>query len=315
MSKENKTEDRKEEASQILHKVIDEMSHPDSFSMMYLPRHGHSMPSRDVLGKLVEKLREVIFPGYFGNSQLNSDTLSYFIGVNVDIIYRMLNAQIQRGICFECRAKNRQQCDKCENQAPEITQEIIKKLPELRRKLSTDVQAAYNGDPAAKSYGEVIFSYPTIRAVSNYRIAHELYNLDVPLIPRIITEMAHSETGIDIHPAAQIGEYFAIDHGTGVVIGETCEIGQNVKIYQGVTLGAKSFPADENGHPIKGIKRHPVVEGNVIIYSNASILGRVRVGKNSMIGGNIWVTNDVAPDSKIVQRRPRPGVFSDGAGI
>jgi len=315
MSKENKIEDRKEQASQILHKVIDEMSHPDSFSMMYLPRHGHSMPSRDVLGKLVEKLREVIFPGYFGNSQLNSDTLSYFIGVNVDIIYRMLNTQIQRGICFECRAKNQQQCDKCENQAPEITQGFIKKLSELRRKLATDVQAAYNGDPAAKSYGEVIFSYPTIRAVSNYRIAHELYNLGVPLIPRIITEMAHSETGIDIHPAAQIGEYFAIDHGTGVVIGETCEIGQNVKIYQGVTLGAKSFPADENGHPIKGIKRHPVVEDNVIIYSNASILGRVRVGKNSMIGGNIWVTNDVAPDSRIVQRRPRAAEFSDGAGI
>ncbi len=307
--------DMKGNSTEALHQVIDELSHPDSFRMMYLPKHGHSMPSRDVLGKLVDKIREVIFPGYFGNSQLNTDTLSYFIGVNVDIISRMLSAQIQRGICFECRAKNQHQCDKCENEAPEMTRDFIKKLSVLRKKLATDVKAAYDGDPAAKSYGEVIFSYPSIRAVTNYRIAHELYKLGVPLIPRIITEMAHSETGIDIHPAAQIGDYFAIDHGTGVVIGETCEIGTNVKIYQGVTLGAKSFPSDENGHPIKGIKRHPIVEDNVIIYSNASILGRVTVGRNSMIGGNIWVTGDVAPNSRIVQRRPRAGEFFDGAGI
>lgn len=304
-----------EKSSQILHRVIDNLSHPDSFRMMYLPKHGHSMPSRDVLAELVDKIREVLFPGYFGNSQLSTKTLSYYIGVNVDIIYRMLNAQIERGICFECRARNQQQCDKCESEAPEITMEFISKLSDLRNMLATDVQAAYNGDPAAKSFGEVIFSYPSIRALSNYRIARELYKLNVPLIPRIITEMAHSETGIDIHPAAQIGEYFAIDHGTGVVIGETSEIGTNVKIYQGVTLGAKSFPADENGKPIKGIKRHPIVEDNVIIYSNASILGRVRVGKNSMIGGNIWVTNNVPPHSKIVQRRPRAGEFSNGAGI
>lgn len=304
-----------EQYNQTLHNAVDELSHPDSFRLAYLPRHGHAMPSREILARLVEKIREVLFPGYFGNSQLNTNTLSYYIGVNVDIIFRLLNAQIQRGICFDCRAQNQQQCDTCESQAPGLTATFISRLTELRRKLATDVQAAYYGDPAAKSYGEVIFSYPTIRAMSNYRIAHELYKLDVPLIPRIITEMAHSETGIDIHPAAEIGEYFAIDHGTGVVIGETSKIGQNVKLYQGVTLGAKSFPADENGNPIKGIKRHPIVEDNVIIYSNSSILGRIRVGKNSIIGGNIWITGDVAPGSRIVQRRPKADEFKDGAGI
>lgn len=298
-----------------LHQTIDDLSQPDSFYMTYLPQHGHAMPSREVLSKLVDRLREVLFPGYFGNSQLNANTLSYYIGVNVDVIFRLLNAQIQRGICFDCRAANQEQCDKCEREAPGITAAFIRKLPELRRVLSTDVQAAYNGDPAARSYGEVIFSYPTVRAMTNYRIAHALYDLEVPLIPRIITEMAHSETGIDIHPAAEIDEYFAIDHGTGVVIGETSEIGKHVKLYQGVTLGAKSFPADEHGNPIKGRKRHPIVEDNVIIYSNASILGRIRVGKGSVIGGNIWVTSDVAPHSRVLQRRPRGVEFSDGAGI
>jgi len=257
----------------------------------------------------------VLFPGFFGNSALRSGTISYYIGVNVDLIFRMLNVQIQRGICFECRAVNQNECDKCSQEAPEITHRFLEALPVLRRKLATDVKAAFDGDPAARSFGEVIFSYPTTRAMTNYRIAHELHKLNVPLIPRIITEMAHSETGIDIHPAAEIGEYFTIDHGTGVVIGETCTIGNHVKIYQGVTLGARSFPSDENGNPIKGIKRHPDVEDNVIIYSNATVLGPIVVGRDSVIGGNIWVTNNIPAGSKVVQQRPRAGLFNGGAGI
>lgn len=175
----------------------------------------------------------------------------------------------------------------------------------MRKKLATDVEAAYNGDPAAHSFGEVIFCYPAIKAISNYRIAHELLLLGVPLIPRIITEMAHSETGIDIHPAAEIGDHFAIDHGTGVVIGATSIIGNNVKLYQGVTLGAKSFPLDEEGKPIKGIPRHPILEDNVIVYSNATILGRITVGRDATVGGNIWVTEDVPPRSRIVQTKAK----------
>ena len=182
-----------------------------------------------------------------------------------------------------------------------MASEFISKLPELRKILATDVVAAYNGDPAAKSYGEVICCYPAIKAISNYRIAHILLDLNVPLIPRIITEMAHSETGIDIHPGSRIGSHFTIDHGTGVVIGETCVIGNNVKLYQGVTLGAKSFPLDTDGMPIKGIPRHPIIEDNVIIYSNATILGRITIGHNATIGGNIWVTDDVPANAKLMQ--------------
>lgn len=304
-----------EDTNKQLQKAIKQLAGPESFNMVYMPAHEHIMPSTDVLTKIVGRLREVIFPGFFGNSALHSDTIEYYIGVNIDVIFRMLTIQVQRGICFECRAVNKSQCNKCAGQAPETTAKFISKLPHLRKMLSADVQAAYNGDPAARSYGEVIFSYPTIRAVTNYRIAHELHKLGVPLIPRIIAEMAHSETGIDIHPAAEIGNAFTIDHGTGVVIGETCVIGNNVKIYQGVTLGARSFPSDSQGNPIKGIKRHPNVQDNVIIYSNATVLGAVTIGKGSVIGGNIWVTNDLPPGSKVVQQVHRGGKFMGGAGI
>lgn len=185
----------------------------------------------------------------------------------------------------------------------EIAAEFIQKLPELRQILATDVIATYNGDPAATNYGEIIICYPDIRAISNHRIAHQLLKLGVPLIPRIIAELAHSETGIDIHPGAKIGHHFTIDHGTGVVIGATSVIGNNVKLYQGVTLGAKSFPLDKNGNPIKGIPRHPILEDDVIVYSNSSILGRVTIGKGAVIGGNIWITEDVPAGAKILQKK------------
>ena len=178
--------------------------------------------------------------------------------------------------------------------------------------------AAYNGDPAAESYAEIISCYPVIKALTNYRLAHELVQLGVPLIPRIISEMAHSETGIDIHPAAQIGSHFTIDHGTGVVIGATCIIGNNVKLYQGVTLGAKSFPLDENGNPIKGIPRHPILEDDVIVYSNATILGRVTIGKGCVVGANLWITKDMKPKTKKFKMEKKDYLdieFDNGTGI
>lgn len=182
---------------------------------------------------------------------------------------------------------------------------FIKRLDNINHSLQTDVEAAYNGDPAAKGYDEIICCYPVIKALINYRVAHELLTMGVELIPRILTEMAHSETGIDIHPGAQIGDYFTIDHGTGVVIGETCIIGNNVKLYQGVTLGAKSFPRDENGNPIKGIPRHPILEDNVIVYSNATILGRITIARGTVIGGNLWVTESTQPGEQLVQAKKR----------
>ena len=216
----------------------------------------------------------------------------------------MLTEQILAGLCFGTSIEGR--CNACSDskreEAARLAAKFISKLPVMRRVLATDVEAAYNGDPAAESYGEVIFCYPAIKAISNYRIAHELLELGVPLIPRIITEMAHSQTGIDIHPGAQIGEYFSIDHGTGIVVGQTAIIGNHVRLYQGVTLGAKSFTLDEEGLPID-LPRHPIIEDYVTIYSNASILGRITIGRGSIIGGNIWLTHSVPPNSKISQSR------------
>ncbi len=275
---------------------------------------GSSMPSTNTLEEIVELLNEILFPGYFGNSTITRGNLNYYIGSNIDKLQHLLFEQIKRGYYFDC-LNSKQKCDKISHIAEDKTIAFIESLPKIKHLLKTDVEAAFLGDPAAKNWGEVIYCYPGIRALTNYRIAHELLLLEVPLIPRIISEMAHSKTGIDIHPGAEIDEFFAIDHGTGIVIGETCIIGKNVKIYQGVTLGAKSFPLDENGNPIKGIPRHPIVEDNVVIYSGATILGRVRIGKNSMIVGNVWITHNVGENSKIIQRRAKENIFIDGAGI
>ena len=237
------------------------------------------------------------------------------MGVYIDGLYELLSEEILAGMCFECQDKKRNKLKIHTELAQKISTEFIENLPEIRRKLVTDVNATYLNDPAARNLGEVIFCYPGIRAMTNYRLAHRLLELKVPLIPRFMTEMAHGETGIDIHPRAQIGESFTIDHGTGVVIGSTSIIGNNVKIYQGVTLGAKSFPLDDDGNPIKGIPRHPIVEDNVVIYSGATILGRITIGKNSVIGGNVWITKDVPPNSKIIQSFPKEQSFFNGTGI
>jgi serine O-acetyltransferase len=273
-------------------------------------------PSRDVVIETVEDLRSILFPGYFGPAELTPHTIRFYIGSTLDKIFRNLKEQIKRGLCFVCEeVLDTKRCIEYDVQSLSITKSFLEKLPKIQRVLLTDAKAAYEGDPAATSLYEVIFCYPGFLAIMSYRLAHELYKLGVPLIPRMITEHAHSVTGIDIHPGAVIGEGFFIDHGTGVVIGETCIIGKNVRIYQGVTLGAKSFPLDEKGRPIKGIARHPIVEDEVIIYSGATILGRVKIGKGSIIGGNVWLTHSVAPGSIITQAGVRERTFQNGEGI
>jgi serine O-acetyltransferase len=279
--------------------IVNELSNLEKYNYLYHHTgRNHPMPSIESLTLMLEDIKRILFPGFFGNSEMRPETINYYIGSKLENIYRILLEQINRGFCFDCD-DDKMNCDDCVNKSQKIVEQFIERLPDLKHLLSTDVVAAYNGDPAAKSYGETIFSYPSIITLTHHRIAHELLLLGVPLIPRIISEMAHSKTGIDIHPGAEIGEYFFIDHGTGVVIGETTIIGKNVRLYQGVTLGAKSFPLDENGKPIKGIPRHPIVEDDVIIYSGSTILGRITIGKGSVIGGNMWITRDVAPGSRL----------------
>ncbi|NDV20546.1 serine acetyltransferase [Pseudodesulfovibrio sp. JC047] len=273
------------------------------------------MPSVEVLSQIVEDLRSVLFPGYYGPSEITPDTMPYYIGSTLDQLVRTLADQINRGYCFVCDSTEKHTCADCEIRAKKTAQEFITKLPSIRKALLTDVAAAYDGDPAAKTHGETIFCYPSIRALTNHRIAHELYLLGVDIIPRIIGEMAHSNTGIDIHPGATIGKSFFIDHGTGTVIGETTVIGDNVRIYQGVTLGAKSFPKGEDERLIKGLPRHPIVEDDVIVYAGSTILGRVTIGAGAVIGGNIWITRDVPPGSQIVQSRATQQSFENGGGI
>lgn len=285
-----------------LNNVVDDLCRPESYRFVYhRGNHDMPMPSIKVLTEIVDLLRAVLFPGYFRESEVRPDTMRYYIGSNIDRVIILLSEQLKRGNCITCCKVEAEVCTECVDKAKTVTSKFIQNLPKIRHLLATDVQAAYDGDPAAKHIGETIFCYPSIKALTSQRIAHELYQLDAGLIPRIITELAHSETGIDIHPGATIGERFFIDHGTGVVIGETARIGNNVRLYQGVTLGAKSFPLDENGNPIKGIDRHPKVMDDVIIYAGATILGNVTIGKGAEIGGNVWITNDVPPGAKISQ--------------
>ncbi|MBU1247598.1 MAG: serine acetyltransferase [Proteobacteria bacterium] len=284
--------------------IIGQLCEPESYEHMF-NRYAHDvpMPSIEVLHEIVELLRAIIFPGYYGPPQVSTESMPYYIGAAMDKVYNLLAKQIERGHCFVCGRDEKGNCVECKVRSRKLALEFLAKLPRIRQLLSLDVQAAFDGDPAAKTAGETIFCYPSIRALTNHRIAHELYRLEVDVIPRIIGEMAHSETGIDIHPGASIGKSFFIDHGTGTVIGETSIIGDNVRIYQGVTLGGQSFPQDEQGRLVKGLPRHPIVENDVVIYAHATILGRVTIGHSTTIGGNVWITNDVPPGSKIVQSR------------
>jgi serine O-acetyltransferase len=272
------------------------------------------LPSRQVIGQIIESLRSILFPGYFGFSELKAESLCFHVGSTLDYIRRDLQEQIKRGLCFSCE-EGPECLPSCDRKAREMTGEFLRRLPKVQRLLALDVKAAYEGDPAAANQDEVIFCYPGLVAITNYRLAHELRLLGVPIIPRIITEAAHSSTGIDINPGAVIGERFFIDHGTGVVIGETGIIGDRVRLYQGVTLGAKSFQFDEEGNPVRGIDRHPIVEDDVTIYSGATILGRVTIGRGSVIGGNVWLVHSVPPGSRVTQAQTRDENFERGAGI
>jgi serine O-acetyltransferase len=261
------------------------------------------LPSRERVIAIVEDVRSLFFPGYFGTQDLRNDTLRFHVGATLDRVRVNLDEEIRRAVAF-AEKHDFDACQHCAVAASEATRKFVARLPVVRRLVAGDVEAAFEGDPALRTRDEAIFAYPGVFAVTNQRIAHELHVLGVPLIPRIITEHAHTTTGIDIHPGARIGERLFIDHGTGVVIGETSVIGNRVRIYQGVTLGAKSFPLDENGKPIKGIDRHPIVEDEVVVYSGATILGRIVIGRGSSIGGNVWLTHAVPPGSRVTQEAP-----------
>ena len=297
MSTEGRHEDRLPAIIDAIVATYDEVSRINHLDL-------RPLPSREAVQEILEGLKEILYPGYFGRRNFTPSNIRYHIGNRVYQVYRVLADQVYRSILHECR-RSEGECDHCRQTAREIALEFLGRIPDIRRRLAGDVQALYDGDPAAKSLDEIIFSYPGLEAVTVYRIAHELYGLGVPLLPRIMTELAHSATGIDIHPGAKIGKNFFVDHGTGVVVGETCEIGDNVKIYQGVTLGALSFPKDGRGDLIRGRKRHPTIRDGVTIYSGATLLGGdTVVGEGSTIGGNVWLTHSVPDDSVVVMEEP-----------
>jgi serine O-acetyltransferase len=271
------------------------------------------LPSRKALVGIAEGLSAVLFPNRLGLPELTDESVDYYVGHMLDVTLRDLLVQVRRELRFVSGLEAISNADR--ERASAITRAFAKRLPRIRSLLESDIQAAYEGDPAARSIDEVLVCYPGITAITHYRLAHELYCLGAPLIARMISEIAHSSTGIEIHPGAQIAGSFFIDHGTGVVIGETAIIGEHVRLYQAVTLGAKRFPVDEHGALVKGNIRHPIVEDDVVIYAGATILGRITIGRGSTVGGNVWLTRSVPPGSSISQAQIRSEMFDGGAGI
>jgi serine O-acetyltransferase len=273
-----------------------------------------NLPSQNHITDLLQEFFNILYPGYFSKHEIIEENLPYYVGEKLFTVKTGLTGQVNKALLFQCAEKDCGKCN-CSENAAAIVNTLLNSLPELRKTLLLDVAAACDGDPAAKSHDEIIISYPAIYAITTHRLAHELYKKDVPLIPRIMSEHAHNKTGIDIHPGAVIGKHFFIDHGTGVVIGETTVIGKNVKIYQGVTLGAKSFTRDDKNKLVRDTKRHPTIEDNVTIYSGSTILGGDTViGKNSVIGGNVWLTKSIPPNTTvmmtkkdIISRKKEPG--------
>jgi len=274
----------------------------------------YELPAQDTLLVIVRAISAALFPRHFGPSALTEDNVDDFVGRGLENALQALFEQVRREWLLTNGALG-EPVESLEAKAAEITRAFAAQLPKVRALLESDVQAAFRGDPAARSVDEVLLCYPGVTAIIRHRLAHELYRLGVTLIARLIAESAHSATGIDIHPGATIGGSFFIDHGTGVVIGETAVIGQNVRIYQAVTLGAKRFAVDESGALVKGAPRHPIIEDDAVIYAGATILGRITVGKGSTIGGNVWLTNSVPPGSNITQMQARNDVFIGGSGI
>ena len=304
----------KTQINETLRRNVAQLAQQSEKELSMMPATVAPLPSVEMVKRIVALVKNIIFPDYFEKRQPDEAIRSYHIGVAMEELLRLLTKQIAHGLqfCEDCEAERTK--EEVYREAEQKALQFIDSLPEIKRILYTDVQAMFDNDPAAPNYGEVIFCYPSMNTMTHYRIAHRLHELQVPVIPRIITELAHSKTGIDIHPGARIGEYFAIDHGTGVVIGETAIIGNHVTLYQGVTLGAKSFKYDEQGNMLN-IPRHPIIEDHVTVYSNASILGRITIGHHSVIGGNIWITNSVPPYSRIQQSKAIDVAFQDGAGI
>ena len=302
---------KQENVNEVLRRNVAILSkHTDDEQRMMPAATQTLLPSVEDVEQIVSLIKSIIFTDYFHKRQPDEQLRAYQIGVSMEELYQLLRRQIARGLQF---------CEDCSEEdvlstGDRLALDFIDSLPEIKRLLYTDVQAMFDSDPAAETFGEVIFCYPVVNTMTHYRVAHRLHEMQVPVIPRIITEQAHSKTGIDIHPGAQIGEYFSIDHGTGVVIGETSIIGNHVTLYQGVTLGAKSFKYDEQGNMLN-VPRHPIIEDNVTIYSNASVLGRITIGHNSTIGGNIWLTHSVPPYSRILQSKAVDAGFQDGLGI
>jgi len=264
----------------------------------------HKLPSRKALVGIVENLCAVLFPTHYGRMDLNETNIDYFVGHTLDQTLPLLQDQVQRGLIFAANTDTQDNRSLTER-AGHMTRAFASQLPAIRALLVTDLQAAYRGDPAATSPSEILLCYPGMTAIIYYRLAHALHRLGAPLIPRLISDIAHASTGIDVHPAAEIGSHFFIDHGTGVVIGETTVIGKRVRLYQAVTLGAKRFTEGEQGVLIKGEPRHPIVEDDVVIYAGATILGRVTIGQGSIIGGNVWLTQSVPARSHVVQAQMR----------
>jgi serine O-acetyltransferase len=268
---------------------------------------GHKpLPSREIVVDSLADLLDILYPGYVRRQNLHIGNVEYHVGDLIDGLHDKLTPQIARALLHEHEHCGSKETVDCEALAQQKTIDFLKKLPEIRNLLEQDVEAAYLGDPAAKGHHEIVFCYPGLEAVTVYRLAHELLLLGIPLIPRLMTEHAHSKTGIDIHPGARIGPGFFIDHGTGVVIGETCDIGKNVKLYQGVTLGALSFPRDAAGNIIRGMKRHPTLEDDVVVYANATILGGdTVVGHHAVIGSSVWLTQSVEPYAVVTLEKPQ----------
>ena len=264
---------------------------------------GLNLPNRQAIIELTRDIIKLVFPGFFGHERLTSKNILEITTSRTYDFYQRLSEQITRSLKYACTRAGECEPGECEENANRCASWLIERLPVLRELLKTDLEAAYKGDPACYSHEEAILCYPGILAIAVQRIANVLHEYSVPLIPRIMTEYAHHQTGVDIHPGAKIGEHFFMDHATGIVIGETSIIGKNVKLYQGVTLGAKSFP--EDARDIRGKKRHPTIEDNVVIYANSTILGDITIGKGSVIGGNTWITNDVAPGTTIVIEPPK----------
>lgn len=284
---------------QTISDTVDRLLSPESLQRVGVDvGEDITLPSQLAVDEIIDIVRSVIFPGHFGHRCSRRQNMHYWLGTQVDRLGELLTAQVASAFSM-IESYDAVCAGKCMG----AVEQFMLQLPQVREALTADAVAIYQGDPAAISVDEVIISYPAIRAITNYRVANLLYRLGVPVLPRMICERAHSETGIDIHPGATIGKSFMIDHGTGVVIGETAVIGDNVRIYQGVTLGARSFPVDEGGNAVKGLARHPIIGDNVVIYANSTILGRVTIGSDSVIGGNIWITTDIAPGSTVLQAR------------